>query len=596
MILLLKPYAERLPGLVGGRNGAKRWPILALLLLLVGASTVRADIGDSSARPRKTVVCGTAIVTAADRTVTLANTARLHPALYRKMMAGKRLRDAQLSGASDDRHTFNVYNGSTDSYDEITGRLAFTGRYVRIWVDTQATDITPAVILQLARGLDTATIEGSRNPNQGIIQNDLDVFGPVPLNTWKGDHMTEFLLTDIQDDIVDGDLLGFFNPADQDPDDPASNQMNILYIDSKEGLQGGLNELLSTVAHEFQHLLHFARNPGGGQFYNEGCSEEASILNGYMDRGNPQFMANTNIDLFHWSLSSSMVTADYERAMTFMHYLHEQFGDQFLYDFVGEMESEIDRIDWTLLQVGSSLTSTTVLENFAVANLLKTSQVPAYAYRNPIQPSATPRMTRTYTLPIAASDMIYSIERLGSLYLAYTNPSMLAQGVKLRLGSNNGFLPFTAIAILYRDTMVTVRRLGGAGEYTLGDSRPYDRIVLAIVNASSYSQEIEVTAQPVTLGVDALSAEDDGSAMLDLLPNPSRGATTFRFASSGSAPATMKIFDARGEEVSTVLDGERFESGTHQVIFDAGNLPSGSYVVRFTQGMTRIFRSMIVVR
>src|SRR5205823_11173394 len=124
-------------------------------------------------------------------------------------------------------------------------------------------------------------------------------------------------------------LAGYFYPYDQQ-DVAGSNRMNLLYIDDNEGLNGQTNQiptagsqnatissLLNTLAHEYQHLIHYGRRSGSEIVYNEGCSEEASILNGYQNRANTLYYKNTNVSMFSWpspdETNGDVILGAYER-------------------------------------------------------------------------------------------------------------------------------------------------------------------------------------------------------------------------------------------------------------------------------------------
>ncbi len=59
-------------------------------------------------------------------------------------------------------------------------------------------------------------------------------------------------------------------------------------------------------------------------------------------------------------------------------------------------------------------------------------------------------------------------------------------------------------------------------------------------------------------------------------PNPFNPRTTIEFTLPEASFVTLKIFDATGREVKTILN-EKLSAGTHRIDFDAGNLPSGVY-------------------
>ena len=64
-------------------------------------------------------------------------------------------------------------------------------------------------------------------------------------------------------------------------------------------------------------------------------------------------------------------------------------------------------------------------------------------------------------------------------------------------------------------------------------------------------------------------------------PNPFNPSTTITFNLSHPGQVSLKVYDLNGRLVDTLVDGQQ-ASGPHSVTFNAGNLPSGTYVYRLT--------------
>ena len=62
-------------------------------------------------------------------------------------------------------------------------------------------------------------------------------------------------------------------------------------------------------------------------------------------------------------------------------------------------------------------------------------------------------------------------------------------------------------------------------------------------------------------------------------PNPFNAKTTIGFSLSHPGYTSLKIFDAAGREVVSLVDGQ-LQAGDHRVVFEAGGLPSGVYLYR----------------
>ena len=64
-------------------------------------------------------------------------------------------------------------------------------------------------------------------------------------------------------------------------------------------------------------------------------------------------------------------------------------------------------------------------------------------------------------------------------------------------------------------------------------------------------------------------------------PNPFNPTTTIRFSLAESTHARLVIYDMLGRQVQTLADGHH-DAGSHSVVFEAGDLPSGAYLYRLT--------------
>jgi photosystem II stability/assembly factor-like uncharacterized protein len=66
-------------------------------------------------------------------------------------------------------------------------------------------------------------------------------------------------------------------------------------------------------------------------------------------------------------------------------------------------------------------------------------------------------------------------------------------------------------------------------------------------------------------------------------PNPFNPSTTIRYSLPQAGMVSLKIYDALGKEVKTLLNEDK-EAGYHQITFDAGNLASGIYFYTLKAG------------
>ena len=79
-------------------------------------------------------------------------------------------------------------------------------------------------------------------------------------------------------------------------------------------------------------------------------------------------------------------------------------------------------------------------------------------------------------------------------------------------------------------------------------------------------------------------------------PNPFNTSTNIRFELSVPNRVTMKLFDINGREVATLVDNVLYNSGSYEIEWASGALPSGVYIYRFHAGDHVETKKMILIR
>jgi len=86
-----------------------------------------------------------------------------------------------------------------------------------------------------------------------------------------------------------------------------------------------------------------------------------------------------------------------------------------------------------------------------------------------------------------------------------------------------------------------------------------------------------------------------GPVLLQNYPNPFNPVTRIEFALPQSAFITLRVFNVLGQEVASLVS-QTLTAGTHEVVFDAAHLPSGTYVYRIEAGNFVSTRRMVLVK
>lgn len=144
-----------------------------------------------------------------------------------------------------------------------------------------------------------------------------------------------------------------------------------------------------TFAHEYQHLLESYASPGETSWVNEGLSDYAQTLVGYVDTSLPPTDPNfdSHIACFEGFLPESYggaensltlwedqggpeVLCDYGAAYTFMQYTRDQFGAKFMSRLHNEDLDGMEGYNKVLSSIGSSRTAMSVMKDWAAAMAL----------------------------------------------------------------------------------------------------------------------------------------------------------------------------------------------------------------------------------
>ncbi|GAB5521923.1 MAG: hypothetical protein RhofKO_41740 [Rhodothermales bacterium] len=107
--------------------------------------------------------------------------------------------------------------------------------------------------------------------------------------------------------------------------------------------------------------------------------------------------------------------------------------------------------------------------------------------------------------------------------------------------------------------------------------------------------ELAVLSDAVRTGVDELFEVPDRVELLQNYPNPFNPSTTLGFRLPVSSAVQLALYNALGQRVAVVADGV-YGAGQHEVVWEAGGLPSGVYVYRLQVGDQVQTRMLTLVR
>lgn len=79
-------------------------------------------------------------------------------------------------------------------------------------------------------------------------------------------------------------------------------------------------------------------------------------------------------------------------------------------------------------------------------------------------------------------------------------------------------------------------------------------------------------------------------------PNPFNPSTTIRFGLPEAANVDLRIYNIIGQEVATLLNNQTMNAGTHNVVFDASSLASGTYIYKLNAGNKTEIKKMLLLK
>ncbi len=282
---------------------------------------------------------------------------RAHPGVAEKKSAAD-------SFSVGDPLTVRAFNfgavAGSDHYYLTTTTCRLRGEHCYIFVEDDiwnGPDVTPGAVASLARAFDRST---PRYRERGIYSIDTEIFGPPP--DADGDPRVLIVVLDIMDNIRSGTFVGYYDTGNQ----AAPVGREILYIDSNP-LDLDSNLARATLAHEFQHLLHWNADPDEHRWVDEGCSEYAELACGYKNTtgaaaqnflGVPNLLKSPDPALFvppNTGLTDGASWSDgdflpflFDQAFLLTTYFAQRYGNTAVARLVAEPANGLDGFNLTL--------------------------------------------------------------------------------------------------------------------------------------------------------------------------------------------------------------------------------------------------------
>ncbi len=285
------------------------------------------------------------------------------------------VRDTPWNFEVGDTHMFWVSNEDTREHFQITARLVYETPHTYVWGE-QGVRLDEKKLKALADRFETQTYPTNR-----------EFFGSEWTPGVDSDpHLNLLFARRLGDSVA-----GYYSSLDEFSRlvHEYSNEMEIFYINA-DGIQ--LNDPFydCVLAHEFQHMIHWANDSNETNWVNEGFSELACQLNGFEVGGSAYaFAGNPDTQLNSWPDETGEAGGHYGASYLFMAYFLDRFGEQATRALVAQPENSLAGVDAVLKQLDTGLTFEDVFADWVVANYINNPSLAdgRYGYLSIVPPS-----------------------------------------------------------------------------------------------------------------------------------------------------------------------------------------------------------------
>ncbi len=281
-------------------------------------------------------------------------TLRLNPKINEiPQVVNSKIPDYQVG----DQLSFWVHNLDTTSNISITAQLVYKTDVAYVWVEAGQTH-------------DLAAIKQAIDQfSQQSYPAEVAAFGSELYPGIDNDPRLHILHTA----ALGNGIAGYYSSADEYSKlaNPFSNQKEMFYINLKWlNLTHDYTTYSTVLAHEFQHMIHWANDRNEETWINEGLSEYAQDVAGYATDlvFVNSFLNLPDTQLNTWNPDTSQNVAHYGSAYLFIHYLTQRFGPEVTKALVANPANGIEGITAALSQIGHPQNFDSLFAEWVVAN------------------------------------------------------------------------------------------------------------------------------------------------------------------------------------------------------------------------------------
>jgi hypothetical protein len=277
----------------------------------------------------------------------------------------------------EEQDTFWVTNVNTNENFQVDATLQYVTPHVYFWVEN-GVNYDQDELVALANAFE-----------EKMYPTNREFFGSEWSPGIDGDEHIYILYAR----GLGSSIAGYFSSADEVP--PQAHEYSNaheMFLFNADNTDLGDEFTYGVLAHEFQHMIHWAQDRNETSYLNEGFSEVAAFLNGY-DIGGFDWLytSNPDLQLNDWPNDQNATSPHYGAGFLYLAYFLDRFGEDATKALVKDPENGLDSVDNVLSQIsatdaltGQPITADELYMDWVVTNYLLDENVGdgRYTYHN----------------------------------------------------------------------------------------------------------------------------------------------------------------------------------------------------------------------
>jgi hypothetical protein len=447
--------------------------------------------------------------------------------------------------------------------------------------------------------------EGTYNDStSGIYNLNTDNFGMPPDEIDNDDHIYILYsaLGSYQGSVFDGYFSIFNQYTEEEAQgmDAHSNEVEMFYMSCSPG--DPVSPIrISVLAHEFEHMIHWAADPNEELWVDEGCAEYAMLLFGMPDPivDFPNYPDN---NLTEWESGFS----DYIKTFLFFTYLSDHYGgSEMIYSVVQNLQNSILGVQSALSGNGYDITFEELFVDWTIANFYhgrggadSPNPDSQYIYYS-IDPPAFNTTDWHIYFPEGPNNR--NVSNWAADYIVFGNTQGYEDDLVISLNSNEG-MPFGlgSISNFTNDEMhaESFFPINTPWNNSITNFENYNYSALMVSGPSSNGNFSYSYGAQIGTGINDTPIPNNNFTIGPVYPNPFNQNTLVEFSRTAGKDAIIDLYDIGGRLVRQwQLSGD---NNSGQIIWDGRNsngedVVSGVYYFKLSDGeKTQIIKGTLM--